>query len=187
VKVVGQELTGISLDIDNNLLRLHKVSASRMPFISTMQQTIRTQSEEIDQQREVIIALMFRHLLGHLPGDDYKDQRATDNWKEFWKDAMRHLGVKDDERIMGTNDDSSGNFIFEDDNSDTAGAKGDGGEDLSSDEETSHSEEDPKENDEEPPSPAPSAVATNKQLAKSAFERGKHLYGELSTVIHLEV
>lgn len=176
--VCGWRLPRDAFSIDDILLELHNLNLSRMQYVSTMQKTMREQREEIDRQREVISALMFRHLLEHLPGEEYKDLKLTEAWIEFWKDSMRKLGVVDKDEQDESPEDDGIEFGFdpaEEDDQNTRSKSTSSSRDAST--------QDSSGTDDEKEKPALEAIAQSRMKA-SAFQRGKFLYGELSTVIH---
>lgn len=62
-----------------------------MPFFQKLQDDLEAQIKLNAERQEIITALVFRHLIEHLPPNPYKNTtNATDRWLEFWKDAVIH-------------------------------------------------------------------------------------------------
>lgn len=73
-----------------NVAELRKCHATQMPFFQKLQTDLQAQIKLNNEQREIITALEFRHLIEHLPPNPYKDKiNATDRWLAFWEDAVR--------------------------------------------------------------------------------------------------
>ena len=78
-------------DPEPNIAELRKFHATRMPFFQKLQDDLKAQIKINAEQQEIITALVFRHLIEHLPPNPYKNRtNATDRWLEFWKDAVIH-------------------------------------------------------------------------------------------------
>ncbi|EON69658.1 hypothetical protein W97_08939 [Coniosporium apollinis CBS 100218] len=62
-----------------------------MPFFQKLQNDLQAEIKLNKEQREIITALVFRHLIEHLPPNPYKNRTsATDRWLAFWEDAVRN-------------------------------------------------------------------------------------------------
>ena len=73
-----------------NIAALRHFHSTRMPFFQKLQGDLQAQIEVNNKQQEIITALVFRHLIEHLPPNPYKNKtNATDRWLAFWEDAVR--------------------------------------------------------------------------------------------------
>ena len=73
-----------------NVAELRKFHANQMPFFQKLQDDLQAQIKVNNKQQEIITALVFRHLIEHLPPNPYKRKtNATDRWLAFWEDAVR--------------------------------------------------------------------------------------------------
>ena len=73
-----------------NVAELRYCHATQMPFFQKLQDDLQTQIKVNNDQQEIITALVFRHLIEHLPPNPHKNRtNATDRWLAFWEDAVR--------------------------------------------------------------------------------------------------
>jgi hypothetical protein len=77
-------------DAERNIAELRKFNATQMPFFQKLQDDLQAKIKENNQQQEIITALVFRHLIEHLPPNPYRNRtNATDRWLAFWEDAVK--------------------------------------------------------------------------------------------------
>ena len=77
-------------DPRRNIAALRQFHSTQMPFFQKLQDDLQAQIKVNNKQQEIITALIFRHLIEHLPPNPYKSKtNATDRWLAFWEDAVR--------------------------------------------------------------------------------------------------
>jgi len=78
-------------DPERNIAELRKFHATQMPFFAKLQDDFQAQIKENNEQKEIITALVFRHLLENLPPSQTRsgDTNSTPRRREFWGNAAR--------------------------------------------------------------------------------------------------
>ena len=78
---------------EHNISELRRFNSAQMPFFAKIQSDLQAQIQENNNQKEIITALTFRHLLEKLPHDKTRggETTSTARWREFWEDAARKM------------------------------------------------------------------------------------------------
>ncbi|KAL9037364.1 MAG: hypothetical protein Q9214_005736 [Letrouitia sp. 1 TL-2023] len=74
-----------------NIVEMRKLHATQMPFFQKLQDDLQDQIRRNNEQQEIITALVFRHLLEHLPPGKTEggDRNTGPRWQKFWEEASR--------------------------------------------------------------------------------------------------
>lgn len=72
---------------EENIAELRLFNSTQMPFFQKLQDDLKTQTDIINKQQEIITAVVFRHLIEQLP-ERTENENSTDAWQRFWTRAI---------------------------------------------------------------------------------------------------